>query len=141
MARKKATRAVAPRMRAVAAHYGIRDHFRAIERVREGLKQAMARLPGPTPASGIKVLGHSCCTVNFDSLVAGSWSAETYIFPAQYEALSKMVLAKGEPQTLVRRLLAALRAGKVEINHSPPCSVKLHPEVIMNVRNMLKEKV
>ena len=121
------------------AHFSIKDHFKAIEQVRKGLQKAILSCPGPTKATGIKHISPHCCTVNFHSISKiGSWAADSYIFPAQYEALALLV-SKGESDTIVKRLLKALREGGIKGRDGH--TLKLHPEVVANVRNMLKETV
>jgi hypothetical protein len=97
------------------AHFSIQDHFKAIERVRQGLKEAILACPGPSKASGIKQVSTDphCCVVSSKSLMCNNWSASTYIFSVQYEALAALV-SKGEPQTVIKRLLTALRQGSVK---------------------------
>lgn len=121
-----------------SAHFSIKDHFKAIERVRQGLKEAILACPGPSKESGIKHIGAHCCTVSFHTISkVGSWAADSYIFPAQYKALAELI-SKGESDTIVKRLLKALRDGGVKGRDGH--SLKLHPEVVANVRKMLKEK-
>ena len=122
-----------------SAHFIIKDHFKAIERVRQGLKDAILACPGPSKESGITVRGPRCGTVRFGSLIKGSWSAETYLFSVQYEALSKMV-DKSKPENIIPNLLEALKIGRVRLDFNPGNSVVLHPEVVANVRKMLKEE-
>ena len=121
-----------------SAHFAILDHFKAIERVRDGLKKAIQECPGPTPASGIKMASPRCGTVRFGSLIKGSWSAETYLFPVQYEALAKMV-DKSKPENIIPNLLKALKEGRVRLDFNPGNSIPLHPVVVAKVRKMLKE--
>ena len=125
-----------------SAHFSIKDHFKAIEKVRQGLKEAILACPPPSEKSGIKAISSSprCCSVMSSSLIGGSWSAESYIFSVQYEALAELV-SKGEPQTIIRRLLQALKTGRVRRDFNPGNSVVLHPEVIANVHKMLKNTV
>ncbi len=123
-----------------AAHFGILNHFKAIERVREGLKKALQECPGPSKESGITMLSPRCGTVRFGSMMNGSWSAETYLFPVQYEALSKLV-DKSKPENIIPHLLQALKSGRVRLDFNPGNSIPLHPEVVANVRKMLKETV
>jgi hypothetical protein len=120
------------------AHFEIRDHYKAIERLRQGLKDAILACPGPSKASGIKTLGPRCCTVSSASLFGGVMAADSYIFPVQYEALGKMIEV-GSPATAVKRLLKSLGKGWVVVNADH--RIRLHPEVVQNVRNMLKEAV
>lgn len=120
-----------------SAHFSIKDHFKAIERVRQGLKDAILACPGPSKESGIKHIGAHCCTVSFHTISKiGSWAADSYIFPAQYEALALLV-SKGEPDTIIPRLLKALRDAAIKGRDGH--SLRLHPEVVANVRKMLKE--
>ena len=121
-----------------AAHTEILDHFKAIERVRTGLKDAIKSCPGPSKESGIKTLGPRCATVTSSKLFGNIWSAETYIFPKQYEALIEIV-ETGDPQTIVDRLIKALDDGKVR--RRAPHTVILHPEVVANVKKMLEGSV
>lgn len=120
------------------AHSEILDHFKAIERVRSGLKEAIKSCPGPSKESGIKTLGSRCASVSSSKLFNNVWSAESYIFPVQYEALVEIV-ETGEPQTIVERLTKALEEGKVRRRDQH--TVNLHPEVIRNVKKMLEVTV
>jgi len=123
-----------------SVHFIIKDHYKAIQCVREGLKKAILACPGPSKASGIKEISGrpKCCTVSSSSLVGTIWAAETYIFSVQYEALADLI-SKGEPDTIIERLLTALKKGKVKPNTATGSTINLHPEVIANVRKMLKE--
>ena len=121
------------------AHFSIQDHFKAIERVRQGLKEAILACPGPSSKAGITTLAPRCASVSFSKLVCGeNFSAATYIFPAQYKALAELV-DSGTPNTIVRRLLKTLNDGAIKLRDQK--LIRLHPEVIANVRKMLKETV
>ena len=123
---------------ASVAQLEILDHFKAIERVRAGLKEAIKSCPGPSKESGIKTIGPRCVSVSSSKIFNNVWSAESYVFPVQYEALVEVV-ETGDPQTIVERLTKALNDGKVRRRNQH--TVNLHPEVVENVKRMLEGAV
>ena len=119
------------------AKRSIQSHTKAIAKIRKGLQEAILACPGPSKAAGIKTLGPRCATISSSKLLMGSWSADTYIFSVQYEALAELV-NKGDPATIIDRLSEALDKGKVRRDFNPGNSLVLHPEVIANVRKMME---
>lgn len=112
----------------------MRAASRKVMAVREGLRAKILELPGPSKASGIKPLNDQCCIVRSCKLL-NTWSADTYVFAVQYKALSELV-SIGEADTILRRLLRVLRDAKMPGHQQG--TLRLHPEVVENVRKMLK---
>lgn len=123
------------------AHLEVKNHQAAIERVRKGLQIALLKCAGPSKQSGIRQISDKCAIVNSGSLLADmNWSAESYMFSQQYYLLAKTVVGHGDAATMVKRLIATLNEGKI-VRGGTGGTLKLHPEVIENVRAMLKEAV
>ena len=107
---------------------------KAILKLKEEVANDIKSLP---ENPDIKVINKQCFTIKFSQLSKDlCLSPEYYRFSFQYQALADMIL-RSQAENVFRKLNEALADGWVYLSSERSRRVRLHPDVIKNVKGIM----
>jgi len=113
----------------------VKEAFKSMTADVKTLKRELIKTIKALPQNPrITPLGDSCFSIKASDFGTECWSASYHDFTPQYRAISQLV-EQSRLEDVIPRLEAALKKGTIPGNRQS--RIRLHPEVIENVRGIL----